>query len=223
MDITVVRKNIKNANIKVKECGTVILSVPNWMRQRHIDDILTKQSAWINRKIAQLKSRPIKVSKQYISGEKFAFLGKDLSLEVIANASPSVVLHGDKLQLRLDSLDDFASKKELITKWYFRQAEHHYTQAINKYSPHIAKPINRVTIKKMRSRWGSCNHAKGYINLNSELVKTPPECIEYVVMHELVHLVHPNHSKDFYAVLHHHFPNWQHLKNLLKNFSLTDS
>jgi len=90
---------------------------------------------------------------------------------------------------------------EFSDEFYYSEAKILFTRLIHKYNRYINKPITKVRIKKMNSRWGSCNSKKGYINLNLYLIKKDIEFIEYVILHELAHLIHPNHSQQFYALI----------------------
>jgi len=86
----------------------------------------------------------------------------------------------------------------------------------------VRKEINKVTIRKMKTRWGSCNYHKKSINLNLELIKKPLECVEYVIFHELTHLIYPNHSKDFYNYLLTYMSDWKRRKERLESFGLRE-
>ena len=98
---------------------------------------------------------------------------------------------------------------EFSEEFYFNEAKVLFNRLIRKYYPYINKPINKVRIKKMNSRWGSCNYSKGYINLNVYLIKYDIKFIEYVILHELTHLIHPNHSKDFYNFIEDIMPDYK--------------
>ncbi|SMN11900.1 Predicted metal-dependent hydrolase [uncultured Candidatus Thioglobus sp.] len=105
----------------------------------------------------------------------------------------------------------------MVKDWYSQKAISHIQKALDKYQPIVGKNIGSVKIRKMKTRWGSYNPVKSYINLNSELIKAPIKCIEYVVLHELTHLIYPNHNQHFYNYLSVHMPNWQKIKNMLED------
>jgi len=105
-------------------------------------------------------------------------------------------------------------KFEFSDEFYYSEAKVLFHKLIRKYHPYVNKPINKVRIKKMDSRWGSCNSQKGYINLNLYLIRKDIRFIEYVILHELAHLIHPNHSKDFYRFIENIMPDF---KERIKN------
>ena len=111
--------------------------------------------------------------------------------------------------LYLGNLYDKSQLKEDLYLFYYRKAEVLFGELIDKYIVYINKSVTKIRIKKMKTRWGSCNYKKGYINLNIELMKKDIKFIEYVVLHELTHLIHPNHSKEFYKFIENIMPNFR--------------
>ena len=112
---------------------------------------------------------------------------------------------------------DYLGKKynfSFSDEFYYSEAKVVFNKIIRKYHPYINKPINKIRIKKMNTRWGSCNYKKGYINLNLYLIKKDIKFIEYVILHELTHLIYPNHSKDFYNFIKNIMPDY---KDRIKN------
>jgi predicted metal-dependent hydrolase len=103
---------------------------------------------------------------------------------------------------------------DFSNEFYYSEAKILFNKLIKKYHPYINKPINKIRIKKMTTRWGSCNYKKGYINLNLYLIKKDIKFIEYVILHELTHLIYPNHSKDFYNFIRNIMPDY---KDRIKN------
>jgi predicted metal-dependent hydrolase len=107
-------------------------------------------------------------------------------------------------------------KKKLLRAWYSQKAQIHFMKAIEKYKPIVKQEIETVRIREMKTRWGSCNPSRGYINLNLKLIEKPTECIEYVIFHELAHLVHTDHSAKFYNYLSLFMPDWEKRKGRLE-------
>ena len=116
--------------------------------------------------------------------------------------------------------DLYELKKKITEKWYFEKARALFPQVMDKYLDILGEKIEHLSIKKMKTRWGSCNHRKKYINLNTDLVKKPVPCIEYVVLHEIAHLRHPNHSRDFYHHIERYMPDYKQREKLLKEFRI---
>lgn len=214
-DITIIRKSVKHANLKVKPTGEVILTVPLRMTQYEIDHILAKRAGWIEKHLAYFRERQLK-PQMLITGEAFMYLGQSYQLNVMESEKERTQLMGTHFELYVPDTNDYQKKELLIDKWYRERAKEYFIEAIEQYQPLVKREVNRVSIKRMKTRWGSCNHTKGYINLNLELIKKPKSAIEYVVFHELVHLIYPNHSKAFYHYLSLYMPDWQERKAKLE-------
>ncbi|KAF3978444.1 MAG: M48 family metallopeptidase [Methylococcales symbiont of Iophon sp. n. MRB-2018] len=215
--ISIIRKDIKNINLRVKPTGEVMMSVPRKTTDSHIQYVLNKRSDWIKAKLSFYTEAPKKIEKEYVSGENCRFLGRNYRLKVIESSEESVKLKGGYLYLSIKDKGDFKKKERLLKEWYLQKAKNHINKALAKYQPIVKREVKKVRIRKMQTRWGSCNPVKSYINLNSELIKAPTKCIEYVVLHELTHLIYPNHSKYFYNYLSVHIPNWKEIKNILES------
>ncbi|BBB22897.1 conserved hypothetical protein [Abyssogena phaseoliformis symbiont OG214] len=213
----IIRKDIKNINLRVKPNFDVVLSAPLKTTDEHIEHVLDKRNDWIESKLAFFRSKNIAVSQEYVSGEDCKFLGRHYRLKVTQSHKESVKLKGRYLNLFVKNKDNFIRKETLVRQWYYNKAEKYFQKVLIKYQPVVNKEIKRVRIRKMKTRWGSCNPSKSYINLNSELIKAPIQCVEYVIFHELTHLIYPNHDKNFYTYLTAHMPNWKQVKNRLEN------
>jgi len=232
-NLQIVYKSVKNINIKVKPTLEVILTVPTRTSQARMQDVLNKRYAWITKQLDYFKK--VSTPKQeLVSGESIAYLGQEYRLKITNGNEESVELIGDYLHVTLEhrnfqpqsslraeaqqsmcNENDYNKKLELINAWYKEQAVGYFNQVINQYAPIVNKPVAKISIRKMKTRWGSCNPKKSYINLNLELIKKHPAAIEYVVFHELTHLIHYNHNKHFYNFIATHMPDWQQRKKKL--------
>ena len=217
MEIEIVRKDVKHINIKVKPNCAVVLTAPIDTKEKDIAYVLKKRAEWIDKKIAFYKDHQTQIPKEYVSGENFCYLGRNYRLKVIESSNlEGVKLQRGYLQILVKNTSNFEKKQKLVKAWYLTKAEIHFQKAIEKYQPLVQREIENIRIREMKTRWGSCNPAKGYINLNSELIKKPTECIEYVVFHELAHLVHADHSTQFYNYLNLCMPDWKRRKEKLE-------
>ena len=199
--VEILRKDVKNFTLRVKPNGKTELVVPLLATKKHIDKILGKRKNWIDEK-KEYFSKFKSVEKKLISGENMKYLGKNYRLKVYETyKNERVILSLGKLNLYVKNKDDYNKKLNLIECWYKEKAMIHFLNTVNKYNKITQKDSINVRIRKMKTRWGSCNKTKKYINLNLNLIKKPKICIEYVVFHELAHLIYPNHSKDFYNYL----------------------
>ena len=213
MEVSIIRKKVKNLNLRIKPNLEVILSVPMELEDRYIDSFLESKRDWIEKQLKFFgEYRRVENKKEFVSGESFRYLGKNYRLKVIEDRKDKVELENGFLVLYVSDKRDIELKSKLIKEWYIAQAKEIFQKLIDKYQSIVKRDINRVTIKEMKTRWGSCNSQKGYINLNLELIKKPIRCIEYVIAHELAHLVHANHSREFYNYLSYLLPEWRELK-----------
>lgn len=216
-NIRVERKNIKNITLKVKPTCEVILTVPLDTDDKHIEYILKKRNDWISKKIDFFQLNNKIENKEYVSGESFKYLGKNYRLKVIQSDIENVKLLRGYIQIFIKDKTDLKRKQKLLNSWYMNKAEDYFEKIVEKYKPIIKKEVKNIRIRQMKTRWGSCNFSKGYINLNSELIKKSKESIEYVVFHELTHLIYDNHSREFYNYLDTYMPDWKQRKEKLEN------
>ena len=216
MNLQIVRKDVKHINLKVKPNGQVILTAPIDSNEKDIEYVLKKRAGWIGKKIAFFDEHRDEIEKEYVSGENFCYLGRNYRLKVIEGKEEVVKLQKGYLQVFVKDTANLERKKRLVKTWYMVKAEIHYMKAIEKYQSVVKKDIANICIREMKTRWGSCNPAKDYINLNQKLIEKPTECIEYVVFHELAHLVHTDHSKQFYNYLNLFMPDWKKRKDRLE-------
>ncbi|MEA2029747.1 MAG: SprT family zinc-dependent metalloprotease [Campylobacterota bacterium] len=211
--VEIIKKNIKHIYIRIKPPENVVVSVPYKTKQKTIDNLLQQKAQWIERQLRSLGHHTPQ-NLEYIDGDKLYFLGNAYKLELHPAPHTHIQIHLDTLKLYTSNSKEH--RAQIVEQWYYTQAKIYFDKAIAKYQPIVNRPIHAVRIKKMKTRWGSCNHTKGYINLNVELLKKPLEALEYVVFHELVHLIHPNHSRDFYDFIAQYMPDWKDRDKLLK-------
>lgn len=189
-----------------------------------IEPFLIKHSRWLFNRLDLPEKKPIE-PKKFVSGELHYFLGKQYPIEIVASDKNSVVFDNEKIVIR-QRVDKSTSQQvnlsksvsDLLDRWYLEQAKRVFreisiplVESMKKYN--VAP--KSFAIKKMKTRWGSCS-SKGNINLNLHLIKLPEQCIKEVILHELCHLVHFNHSKDFYALMTAEMPDWKVWKKEIK-------
>lgn len=218
------QKPVKNLNLRIHKDGRIFLSANPDVPASEIDAFILSKASYIfaaQDKFAEI-ARYSPQPKQYVSGETFYFLGRGLRLKVASAASAAkeiVYTDGVYLFLNVKDTTDFSKKQRLITQYLDRQCEAIFREVLDQaYPPFqkygVAKP--QLRIRSMETRWGSCLPKKQIITLNKQLLEAPRNCIEYVVVHELCHLVHPNHSKQFYAFLTMFMPDWKERKTELE-------
>ena len=188
------KKAVKYLRLKVGQSGEISLSIPLRTKENHILEFLEKNLEWLRKTSAKIKAKNSAKNENQVE-----FLGGSYELIIDKNVSG--------VSIELFSIK--AASKADFRRFCDEKAKELLNASITRFAPLIARPINHISFKHMRTRWGSCNKAKGYINLNLDLITKKKEFIEYVVLHELAHLVHANHSKDFYALISKHMPDYK--------------
>jgi predicted metal-dependent hydrolase len=215
------RKNVKNINLRIRSNGSVYVSANNRLAESVIEAFLTKRTDYILTALNKYSDivRYAGSEYSYVTGESFCFLGKDLRL-VLTNGKNNVISDGIYLSLSVTDTNNTAIKQKLIGRWYDTQCKLVFDEVITEMYPAFQKhgvSMPKLTLREMTSRWGSCQPKRGVITLNKRLIETPRGCIEYVVLHELIHFLHPNHSRGFYDMLSALMPDWKERKRLLEN------
>lgn len=188
------KKAVKYLRLKVGQSGEISLSIPLRTKENHILEFLEKNLEWLRKTSAKIKAKNSAKNENQVE-----FLGGNYELIIDKKASG--------VSIELFSIK--AASKADFRRFCDEKAKELLNASIARFAPLIARPINHISFKHMRTRWGSCNKAKGYINLNLDLITKKKEFIEYVVLHELAHLVYANHSKDFYALISKHMPDYK--------------
>jgi predicted metal-dependent hydrolase len=214
-NIQITKKDVKNITLKVKPSGEVILTVPKITSDEHIEFIVKKRTKWIEKKKEFFASFET-TEKEYVSGEDFKYLGRSYRLKVIESKKEAIKLQRGYLEIYVKNKNDLKRKQKLVYEWYYEKALLHSFNILQEFNQIVKQEIKDIKIRQMKTRWGSCNPYKSYINLNIELIKKPKICIEYVVFHELVHLIYLNHSKQFYDYLTTYMNDWEKRKAILE-------
>lgn len=188
-----------------------------------VEDFVRRRAAWIARKRAQFALLPAaRPPRRYVSGESFTHLGRHYRLEVTEGERPWVKLSRGYLEITTPSKVDAAAVRLQVEEWQQKQARRVFYERmlalLPRFSP-LALPEPELTIKTLKSRWGSCTY-DGRVTLNLLLIQTPLECIDYVVAHELCHLLEHNHGKGFYSLLSRVMPDWKARKERLNKFAV---
>lgn len=211
------RKPVKNINLRCKSDLTVSVSANNLVPTDVIDKFVSKKSAWILKNLQKYEqvSKLANSSKEYVSGEEFKYLGNQLRLKVIEDKAERILLNSDFLELFVKNKNNFTRKKNLMESFYKEQTKLIFNDCVKNVCQYINKPVPILKIQHMVSRWGSCIVDKNTIILNAFLIYAPQYCIEYVVLHEMIHFEIPNHNNHFYTRLTAYCPDWKECKKML--------
>lgn len=210
------RKKIKNINIRIKSDFTIYISAPLYLPTQQIEQFIISKKYWIENTIKKIENyRKNFIEETLEDGTNIRFLGKLYNLKVNLSNFNNVILKEDTIELYTKT-NNFDDKKKIIDKFYFEEAKKLFNQRITILSNKMNLKYDRLIIKEIKGKWGYCQNTNKIIALNLNLIKRSLFEIDYVVVHELAHLVHPNHSKSFYNYVESYFPNYKHAENLLK-------
>lgn len=219
-DITVhiTRKRIKNMYLRVhSSTGDVSISAPLKLSMDVIHNHLSSKRAWIHAARARIARREPAQPLSMETGAKHHFLGKTYDLVIHPDSNPKkIVIEDGVIHGFLQSLTQPA-RHQCLLNWYKQQMQALLPGLITKWEPIIGVSVNAWGIKVMKTRWGSCNVIAKRIWLNLNLIKKPLICLEYVLVHEMVHLLEANHSKRFYAYMERFMPQWREHQRLLES------
>lgn len=220
IDVKIVRKNIKNVHLKVFRSLEVVLSVPIQVPQEWIENFLSKRIKWIDEQITKYKlSDGTNTLDSIKNGTSVQMLGRDMRIVFQEDSKNYIEVDEKRITLFLKDATDEEFAQKMFLRWWKKAAEDVFQNELNslyekifkKYQ--IAKPD--IYVRKMKTLWGSCTPSKSKVTFNNYLFKANIRCIQYVVLHELTHLLYPNHSKQFYDFLTVHMPDWQERKKQL--------
>ncbi len=219
------RKQVRNINLRIKSDRTVAVSAAREVPLQLIEELVRKKSDWILKHFERYAHRQESApALTYLGGEQLSYLGHTYNLAVQpALQLEEVLFDSENIYLLVRAGRSCGEREEMIEQWYREKAEFLFRQALDRIYPLLAgqgvtKP--ELKIRKMKTRWGSCSLKTRKINLNLELIKMPPTLIDYVVLHELVHFIHQNHSKAFYDCISELMSDWKERRKQLKNLML---
>ena len=220
LQYTFERKHIRNINLRIRPDGTVYVSAPECAEIAAIERFLASKADYIRTAKEKFAAQSVPTYEmQYISGENVTLLGRNLRIQVIKDKEEFVSSDGIYVYIHVRRPDYFNRKRNLLNAWLNEQCRTVFGEVMQKTAGRFAGyhiPMPQLQIRNMISRWGSCQKEKSIITLNRRLIEAPKNCIEYVVTHEFCHLIHPNHSKQFYALLQVMLPDWKESKDLLE-------
>jgi len=218
-DITVdvVKKDIKNVHLSVHPpTGSVRISAPRTMDLGSIRSFAISKLGWIKKQQAKLKNQAKVEPREYINKESHYFNGKRYVLKVVERqATPKVVLKHTTIELHVRAGTARDVRKAILDAWYRQQLKERLPALIEKWEQKMGVQINEFRIKKMKTRWGTCNIQAKRIWLNLELAKKPVECLEFIVVHEMTHLFERKHNARFASYMDRFMPRWKFHKDFL--------
>lgn len=217
IDIVVIHKKIKNIHLNVHPPqGDVTISAPLHMDLDTIRIFAISKLRWITKQQNKFQNQKRESPREYVTKESHYFKGKRYLLKVIErNKKPQIVLNHSEIKLYVRPKATTDKKKKLFEEWYRMQLKQLVPKLLKKWEKRIGVKANEFRVKKMRTKWGTCNIKAKRIWINLELAKKPVECLEYIIVHELVHLLEKSHNKRFVKFMDKFMPKWRFYKEQL--------
>ena len=223
LSIQVTKKAIKNVHLSVHPpYGRVTLTAPSATRLDVARAYAISRLGWIRQQQEKLKNQARETPRRFIERESHYLWGRRHLLSVAyRDAKPSVSLDHKRITLSVRPGSDSRKRAEVIHDWHKSLLHAAVPALIKKWEPKLKVKVTGYFLQRMKTKWGSCNHRARHIRLNTELVKKPKDLLEYVIAHEMVHLIEPVHSGRFVAILQEHYPSWREARSELNELPLT--
>ncbi len=220
--VEVVKKDIKNIHLRVyPPTGKVRISAPFRMNAETIRIFLISKLGWINKQQKKLREQQRETPREYLDRESHYVWGQRYLLQVTeVDAAPAVELKHNKMLLRVRPGTSQDKKQTIVDEWYRARIKKAVPSLIAKWEPLMGVKVDRFFVRKMKTRWGSCTPHSKSIRLNTNLAKKPPECLEYVVVHEMVHLLVHDHGDRFTTLMDRYLPGWRVIRQTLNEAPL---
>lgn len=217
MAVDVVFKDIKNIHLSVYPPeGKVRISAPLRMNIDTIRVFAITKLAWIRQQQKKLREQNRETPREYLDRESHYVWGKRYLLKVTEyDAAPKIELNHNNIHLQVRPATGQERKQAIIEEWYRETIKGVIHSLILKWEPIMGVKVERFFVRQMKTRWGSCSPAARSIRLNTDLAKKPPECLEYIIVHEMTHLLEPTHNNRFVSLMDHFLPKWRFYKDEL--------
>jgi hypothetical protein len=220
--IAVTRKGIKHVHLSVHPPdGRVTLAAPIATRPEVARAYAISKLGWIRDQKRKLSGQPREAHRHYVTRESHQLWGRRHLLAVVhREAKPSVSVDHKRITLTVRPGSDATKRAEVIHEWHKALLHEAVPPLIRKWEQRLEVRVHGYFLQRMKTKWGGCNHRAGNIRLNTELVKKPKDLLEYVIVHEMAHLLEPVHSERFIALLDTHWPNWRESRAELNELPL---
>ena len=221
--VDVVFKDIKNIHLSVyPPTGRVRISAPLRMDPDTIRVFAISKLGWIKQQQKKLQEQERETAREYLDRESHYVWGRRYLLKVVeADQAPSVELNHSWMRLGVRPGADVLKKQAIVEEWYRGQIRQAMPPLIARWEPLMGVTVERVFVQRMKTRWGSCNPGARNIRLNTDLAKKPRECLEYIVVHEMAHLLEPTHNARFVALMDRFMPKWEFCREQLNRLPVS--
>jgi len=216
VSVDVLRKDIKHLHLSVHPpTGRVRISAPARMDLDAIRVFAISKLGWIRRHQHAMREQERETPRDYLERESHYVWGRRYLLTLEAGKRPGVELRHNRLVLRLPASAGSVRRQATLNAWYRRLLHTAAPPLIARWEPLLGVKTQRFFVQHMKTKWGSCNHRAATIRLNTELAKKPPVCLEYLVVHEMIHLIEPTHGSRFVGLMDRFMPKWRHYRDEL--------
>lgn len=225
ISITVTRKDIKNVHLTVHPPdGRVTLAAPTNTRLEVARAYAISKLIWIREQQRKLEYQARETPRQFVERESHHVWGRRYLMTVdYQDAKPSVVLSNKRITLVVRPGCSAEKRAEVMHEWHKSLLHEVVPSLIQRWERKLKVSVSGYFLQRMKTKWGSCNNAAGNIRLNTELAKKPKDLLEYVIVHEMAHLIEPTHSDRFIAILEEHYPSWREARAELNELPLAAS
>jgi len=219
IDVDVIQKDIKNVHLSIyPPDGQVKVSAPENMSVDTIRVFVISKLAWIKKQQEKLQAQKREAPRDYIDRESHYFNGKRYLLRIIEkNEPPQVTLAHSEMLLQVRPDADQLKRQSVIDEWYRGQLKELLHPLIKKWEKKINVTVSQFTVRKMKTKWGSCSPNSKSIRINLDLAKKPSDCLEYIVVHEMVHLLEASHNEHFILLMDRFMPKWRFYRDELNS------
>jgi len=220
--VQIVRKDIKNLHLGVyPPNGRVRVAAPLSVSNDAVRLAVIDKLGWIRKQQARFAAQPRQTEREMVSGESHYYLGRRYRLSVVErDGSSRVELRNRTLELQVRAGLDAKGREHVLQRWYRKRLRELVPPLLTKWEPVVGVRSVAWGIKKMKTKWGSCNLTAGRVWLNLELAKKPGQCLEYLIVHELTHLIERHHNDRFVSLMDRHMPQWRHHRKVLNEAPL---
>lgn len=209
------RKRVKNMNLRIQRSGHITISAPLKMPLQAVYQFLQDKRSWIEKHRLRLQQQqpPLALT----TGTTLYYMGHDYALHVFeTHTKPHVIQIDQQIHLYIKPQATEADKRSILHQWYREALQQHLPALLQRWQATIGVSCHHVQIRLMKTRWGSCHPVKKHISLNLRLIEKPLICLEYVIVHELIHLLEASHNARFYAFMDFYLPEWKQIKKILQ-------
>lgn len=223
IDFEVEYRKRKTISIRIAPTGRIQVIAPMGLSNKAIEELVKSKSKWIAKKLNELEEidyRPY--DRKFVDGEFFMYLGKKLYLKVGLNRDirkPSILDNNSVIYIKTPKIESDLLK-ELVVKWYKEKCLENIIERIDYYKEIIGVQPRKVKVKEQKKRWGSCT-SRGDLLFNWRCIMAPQAIVDYIVVHEMCHLAHMNHSKEFWKLVEYIQPDFKERKAWLKKYGVT--